>query len=233
MGTPLEQEEPTTRDPAAPEWPALGDRSRLFEDYVRTVDRLIDAAKTADWQTVTRLLDGDDRVSPSSWRPCGRGFTLLHHAAWHGAEPTMVEVLLARGAWCAVRDDGGETPAYVARRRGHTRLLPLLAPPVDAFVGNGGPDVDRDQVDLHLAQLIESRIRPHLEVVYRPPQTAVLNEISGRQLWAPVPGMYGGFQIRQAEGHLYVQSWIRVVGGSGQTHVVTQHGYLLVDEGFV
>ena len=33
--------------------------------------------------------------------------------------------------------------------------------------------------------------------------------------------------------YLYVESWIRVVGDSGQAHVVTHEGVTLVDEGFV
>ena len=219
-------------DMAATEWPALGDRYRLSEDYVRTVHQLVHGAKAADWQSVTRLLDADDRVSPSSRRPGGRGFTLLHHAAWHGAG-SAAQDLVARGAWRAVRDDAGETPADVARHQGHLKLLPLLEAPLDPFTRDGGRGVDRGRVDRHLNDLIESRIRPHLDVIYRPPQTAVLVEIDDRPLWAPVPGMNGGFRIQQAEGHLYVQSWVRVVDGSGEAHVVTQHGFLLVEEGFV
>ena len=46
--------------------------------------------------------------------------------------------------------------------------------------------------------------------------------------------MYGGFSIAlMKESYLYVESWIRVVGDSGQAHVVTHEGVTLVDEGFV
>lgn len=32
---------------------------------------------------------------------------------------------------------------------------------------------------------------------------------------------------------LIVESWSRVVGGSGQAHVITESGSVLVEEGFV
>ena len=45
--------------------------------------------------------------------------------------------------------------------------------------------------------------------------------------------MYGGFDITLQEDYLDVKSWSRVVGGSGQRHVITTAGAILVDEGFV
>lgn len=52
--------------------------------------------------------------------------------------------------------------------------------------------------------------------------------------WFPVPGMYGGFSYwGQLEGGLIVESWSRLVGGSGERHQVTADGHVLVDRGFV
>lgn len=52
-----------------------------------------------------------------------------------------------------------------------------------------------------------------------------------------VDGMYGGFSYRlEGEGHeamLVVESWCRVVQGSGQRHHVTTEGYRLIEQGFV
>ncbi len=45
--------------------------------------------------------------------------------------------------------------------------------------------------------------------------------------------MYGGFHITLRQGYLESSSWCRVVGGSGQLHVITHEGAVLVDEGFV
>ena len=55
--------------------------------------------------------------------------------------------------------------------------------------------------------------------------------------WFPIPGMYGGFSYRwaaeSAKPMLVVESWSRVVGGSGQRHHITADGCNLIEEGFV
>lgn len=55
--------------------------------------------------------------------------------------------------------------------------------------------------------------------------------------WFPVPGMYGGFRYRLvgegAGSMLVVESWCRIVEGSGERHEVTADGYRLVEQGFV
>ncbi|MFE2996365.1 hypothetical protein ACFXG4_15275 [Nocardia sp. NPDC059246] len=52
-----------------------------------------------------------------------------------------------------------------------------------------------------------------------------------------VPGMYGGFSIKLSQPgatpELTVESWCRVVGGSGQRHVARPNRFDLVDMGFV
>ncbi|WP_298575455.1 hypothetical protein [uncultured Luteimonas sp.] len=57
------------------------------------------------------------------------------------------------------------------------------------------------------------------------------------QEWFPIPGMYGGFSYgwagQSSEPMLVVESWSRVVGGSGQRHHITAAGCTLVEEGFV
>ncbi|MCV6967736.1 hypothetical protein H7J50_28625 [Mycobacterium intermedium] len=45
--------------------------------------------------------------------------------------------------------------------------------------------------------------------------------------------MNGGFDVRLVEDFLEVESWCRDVHGSGQAHVITSKGAILVDEGFV
>ena len=55
--------------------------------------------------------------------------------------------------------------------------------------------------------------------------------------WFPVPGMYGGFSYWMEDdctsAKLMVESWCRVVSGSGERHEVTVDGYQLIEEGFV
>ncbi|MGW5106839.1 hypothetical protein [Nocardia sp. NPDC004123] len=56
-------------------------------------------------------------------------------------------------------------------------------------------------------------------------------------MWITVPGMCGGFSIKPSQPgttpELTVESWCRVVGGSGQRYVVRPNGFDLVDMGFV
>jgi len=65
----------------------------------------------------------------------------------------------------------------------------------------------------------------------------VSNEIFGKRMWYPVPGMYGGFEYvlseRSGKPLLTTESWCRIVGGSGQRHEITIDGCVLVEEGFV
>lgn len=54
----------------------------------------------------------------------------------------------------------------------------------------------------------------------------------------PVPGMYGGFYYYlslndEGQYELNVDSWSRICGGSGQTHIITEDKCELIDEGFV
>jgi len=45
--------------------------------------------------------------------------------------------------------------------------------------------------------------------------------------------MYGGSSITLVQDGLDVESWSRVVGGSGQAHHITTDATALIDEGFV
>lgn len=141
----------------------------------------------------------------------------------------MVERLVDMGAWRTLRANDGRRALDVAHDRGHNHLLealqpvPLLTVDEDVLAG----------LDLHLAAVVEGRIRPQLDVQLRHPQCAVLTEIEGRTLWYPVPGMYGGFKVELREDHLYVESWMRPVDGSGQGHLVTRDGAILARTGFV
>ncbi|MET3962816.1 hypothetical protein ABIE44_002750 [Marmoricola sp. OAE513] len=167
------------------------------------------------------------QLSPNHWRPGGTSYyTPLHQAAWHGAPVEVVEELLALGSWRTLRTARGQRAVDIAADGGHERLVDLLA------VKSTGA-ADHAAIDEHLAALVESRIRPQIDLELRHPTTEVLTEVPGRKMWYPVPGMYGGFNIELRDKYLYVTSWSRVVGGSGKAHVVTREGTMLVDRGFV
>jgi len=75
------------------------------------------------------------------------------------------------------------------------------------------------------------------EAGLRMPELQTLLELEAAEMWFAVPGMYGAFSFRLAanapEALLISESWIRVMGGSGQRHEITAKGSRLVEEGFV
>lgn len=230
-------------------WNGVLDATQYSDVVVAARHRLADAAKAGDWPMVFRLLDQPDAmVRVNDWRPGGTAwFTPLHQAAWHGAPTSVASELVARGALRSLTDSRGRTALDVRTERNsaefvskgagaqsYLALRGLLAPPPSPL----SPARIR-ALDTHLAAVIEGRISGVLyegrdpQAVLRYPPVAILHEVPGLRLWFPVPGMYGGFDIRLRDGYLEVNSWCRVVGGSGQRHVITEQGSTLVGEGFV
>lgn len=211
-------------------WHAAMDRDAYAEPFLATVDAIADAARAGRWSDVFAALDtksSDGTTShPNLWRIGGSsGFAPLHQAAWHGAPVEVVRELVGRGAWRTLRTVDGRDAASIARQRGHEKLIPELQPPPPTG------DLQFSVLDGHLMGLIEARVRPALDVTLRYPQAAVVHEAGA--IWYPVPGMYGGFQLKAIPEGVEAESWIRVVGGSGQRHVITRNGCQLVEEGFV
>ena len=224
--------------PASNNWPGVLDSGLLKDEAVARNHRLADAAKAGRWPDVFEVLDLP-WVGPNSWRVGGSSwFAPLHQAAWHGAPAGVVSSLLERGALRSLPTHDGRTAYDVAAERGNDSLLELLRPEPAPLT--------RERIsalDAHLASVIDGRLtlpggiaesyeRPLRESLRYPP-VALLHEVDGQQVWFGVPGMYGGFSIALQRGYLYVESWIRVVGGSGQAHVITHEGAVLVEEGFV
>ncbi len=219
-------------------WPGVLDPGLLKPEAVERSNRLADAAKSGNWPRVFETLDlawvnvNQPRIDGASW------FAPLHQAAWRGAPVTIVEELLRRGALRSLPARDGRTPYDVAREQGRVGLLEMLTPPPSPL------DADRmAALDRGLASVIEGRLklpegiadsyeRPLREALRYPP-VGVLHECPGQAVWFAVPAMYGGFHVELMRGYLFVTSWIRVVGGSGQSHVVTHEGVTLVEEGFV
>jgi hypothetical protein len=244
----------TDRDHNAPDdpfvWRGILDPSLLRDDVNAASHRLADAAKTGDWSTVFDLLE-DPRVDINWWRPGGPAwFAVLHQAAWHGAPTEVAAELIRRGALRSLRDSRGRTSYDVRCQRDLTAKSPKgvaaqqrkslalrerhLKPPPSPLL----PATLRI-LDQHLADVIDSRIRgvlddsrnPHQMLRY--PPVEILHEVPGQRLFFPVPGMYGGFDIRLLDDVLSVKSWCRIIGGSEQQHLITTEGTILVDEGLV
>lgn len=212
------------------EWQGVLDPDVLNSALVAHAARLADAAKAGRWDTVLELVEGRSTWSDANqWRITGRSwFTPLHQAAWLGAPVGVAERLLLAGAWRSLRTAEGGRPLDIARQRGHHHLLGALA-----VRDLGAADQRRVTAwDSHLADLIAERARPLDPVRFRPVPTELLVMEQMDTLWVPYPGMYGGFSLSVHRGRLVVESWSRVAGGSGQAHVITESGSVMVEEGF-
>ena len=231
-------------------WRGVLDPGLVHDDVVAASHRFADAAKTGEWSSVlTMLNDPTSPIDVNWWRPGGTAwFTVLHQAAWHGAPVNVVATLIRRGALLTLTESRGRTAhdVFVDRARkihwgkgvgvaneSRTLLEQHLMPPPSPLSPN-----EIHSLECHLAEVIDGRIhglfdgRDPREVLRYPP-VEILHEVPDQHLWFPVPGMYGGFDICLQDNFLDVKSWCRVVGGSGQQHLITSAGAILVDEGFV
>jgi hypothetical protein len=219
---------------STPTWDGVTKAETLHREVVRMRSDLADAAKAYRWPEVLGTL----REHPewvNTWRLDGPSwFTPLHQAAHGGASSEVVEQLLALGAWRSLETAWGERAVDIAERQRHRHLLEVLAPSPRQRVP---PGVLR-KIQGHFHAVIRGRaedlVREH---ALRLPDLEPLLELEPAKMWFPVPGMYGGFSYHlgsdRALPTLIVESWCRVVGGSGQRHEVTGKGSALVDEGFV
>ena len=195
---------------------------------------LADAAKRFDWAGVFEIL-ADNRVSVNAWRLDGRSFfTPLHQAAFGNAPVDVVSRLIGLGAWRTLPTSSGERAVDIAERRGHRQLVFLLEPDYKHLV----PVEQLAAIQTHFHAMIRERAGELVDRhTLRLPELAVLLELEDPYMAFPVVGMYGGFYF-QLEGQganakLMVESWSRVVMGSGQRHGITEFGCVLVEEGFV
>lgn len=212
------------------DWPGIIDVDALKASYVNDIDHLVDAAKTGHWTEVFKRLDAGGRPVANQWRVGGKSwFAPLHHAAWLGAPVDVVDQLIQRGAWKSLRNADGDRPFEIAQKRGHHHLRESLR------VRETSEYEQRTFVawNRHLTELTTERTRGLDPVRYRPVPTELIALEQLESLWFTYPGMYGGFGMSIHKDRLFVESWSRVVGGSGQAHVITERGCVLVDEGFV
>ncbi|MBL3698226.1 hypothetical protein [Leucobacter luti] len=211
------------------EWPGVVDSGSLTENHVASVTLLADAARAGRWDDVFGLLDANERLSANQWRIGGRSlFAPLHQAAWLGAPVDVVAELIRRGGWRSLRTAEGDRPIDLSRQRGHGHLTEVLAVRV--------PHEQEQQRfaawDRHLAELISARTERVGHVSVRPVPTELIALEPLEDLYFGYPGMYGGFSMSIFKDRLFVESSSRVVGGSGQAHVITEGSCVLVEEGF-
>lgn len=95
-----------------------------------------------------------------------------------------------------------------------------------------------EAITTHFCELVRECVSTYsgVKIILPPPIEEPLPSFNTKA-WFPVPGMCGGFSYWfEEDGEspvLIVESWSRVVQGSGQRHEVTQDGTRLLDEGFV
>jgi len=98
---------------------------------------------------------------------------------------------------------------------------------------------DLSIIEKRFHELILKRNEPNKEFIEDEGKILpeISNDLQNESKWFPVPGMYGGFSYslweRDGKPILTTSSWIRICGGSGQTHEITTEGCVLVEEGFV
>ncbi len=217
-------------------WDGITGQGVLDEGSAALRHRLADAAKAYDWPAVLTLLR-EHRSLVNTTRPGGSSlFAPLHQAA-HGDAPAAVcKELVQLGAWCMLQNARGERPIDIAEHRGHAGAAEILRPQLKRRVPFG----ILMAIQAHFHAVIRERADDLVRRAgLRLPELGPLLELPSDSgpIWFAVPGMYGGFSYRLTsdgvEATIVAESWCRVVGGSGQRHVITSAGSQLVDEGFV
>ncbi|KAI9717673.1 MAG: hypothetical protein M1812_004618 [Candelaria pacifica] len=177
---------------------ALDQNSKDFNKYYSDRWQLAHAQQNAKWDMMFQILAKAKHLYKQSWANTFRlaqqgggvhipsGYTLLHHAAWHGASKEVVSKLLELGAWKSVRTIRGEdiTPLEMAQKYGHTHLFDILAPvirhtiPLKVMLGL--------QENLHnkIWKSIDEQERGHFKL--RLPDISVLTELEVPDMWFPI-----------------------------------------------
>jgi hypothetical protein len=215
----------------AVEWDGVTTRDAYKPAVVAGRDELADAARDGAWTRVLEILSAHPGWVNAARVGSRSGYAPLHQAAWHGAGPDVTGRLLDLGAWRTLRSSSGERATDIAEARGHTQLRNLLEP------------VIRQPVPAPVLAALQGRLHRLIEEEsyalaakhrLRLPQLEIMTELpAGSRVWFPVPGMYGGFGFTLDGGALIVESWNRVVEGSGQRHRITADATVLLEAGFV
>ena len=218
----------------SPTWDGITRAETLNASAAAARHAFADAARAYNWPAVLAVLARDQQLIHST-RPGGSSrYSVLHQAAHGGAPAEVVEQLLALGAWRTLRTAHGERPLDLAERHGHAHLRALLQPVLRHTV----PADELQAMQQHFHAVIRERadalVREH---ALRLPELEPLLEMAEPRLWFAVPGMVGGFHFwldtLAGDPVVIAESWSRVVDGSGQRHLVSPHGSLLLAEGFV
>eukprot|EP00741_Cyanophora_paradoxa_P025753 tig00000391_g24851.t1 len=229
------------------EWDGCTLSATLQDAMVKHRNDVHAAGKAGQWDKLLALLEEEPAfVNSSGMDDAGKDlYSPLHWAAELGAPKAVVEKLVKMRAWRSLRNLNGETAEDVARRTGRPELADQLKPAKREDCPE--PEVLKS-LQKHFHDVIRARCKDLCEEhALRLPEIEPLTEIlgggedpdlaAGASWYFTVPGMYGGFSYRLADVAgdpcLVAESWCRVAEGSGQRHLVTPFGSVLLAEGFV
>jgi hypothetical protein len=206
----------------------------IDEDFIAANNAIADAAREGDWDSLFKQFEKWPELINYP-RILGEAlYTPLHQAARNGAPARVVDLLLSLGAFRTLRNKKGEIPLDTALRAGHQHLFSALKP-------HQLHPVKSDHLMLmtrHFHELVHERIKEFAAIpVMRLPILDPLTEMNVPILWCPIPGMYGGFNLQLKRSgdcpQIIADSWSRVVGGSGQKHLIMPQGYVQLEDGTV
>ncbi|KAK6349029.1 hypothetical protein TWF730_009789 [Orbilia blumenaviensis] len=212
------------------EWSGAGVTSTYHDNYVSQRNKLADYAFNGRFDKALEFIE--EHSIPNSWRlrePDDKrppsGWTTLHQAAMLSTSTiSHIERLVSLGAFKNIRTmDTNETAYDIARRHNRSRDI------IDALKPHYERPLDQQTISnlqRGLDEVVMSRVSSLVEESrFRIPPIEVLLEFPGLHIWCPIPGFYGGFHIKMQEDNtLELESFCRVAGGSGETHVVQLDG---------
>jgi hypothetical protein len=217
------------------EWCGMVKSDSFSENAQKTRKEFEQVIKSNRWDDVFSALEQNPDLINATFLDNSLWYSPLHHLTEENAPVEIIEKTISLGAWRTLKTFNDEKAIDIALRQGRQELVSLLTP---IYCHNIQLE-SLLKIQKHFHEVIIGRINviPNWKAL-RLPELEVLLEIKDPSMWFPVPGMYGGFNYRLAFNkdktvRLISESWIRVVGGSGQRHEITSKGSELVEEGFV
>ncbi|KAK6354847.1 hypothetical protein TWF696_003979 [Orbilia brochopaga] len=214
------------------EWTGGQIQDTYSDGYQNIRNQLADLAYTGRFDKAIELIQQNDCAN--SWRlrtadefdtRPPTGWTTLHQAAiLPTATLSHIERLITLGAYRNLRTlDTNETAYDLAKRHNRPRDILAALKPVnrrglsDETIAN----LQRGQDEVIMSR-VEKLVKEHK---FRMPPVEVLIELQEMHFWCPIPGFYGGFHIQMLDDNcIEMESFCRVVGGSGEKHIVNPDG---------
>lgn len=216
------------------EWCGVVKSDSFSEDARNNRKKFEQVIKSKKWDDVLSALGQNPNLINESFLDNTLWYSPLHYLTEENAPIEVIEKTVSMGAWRTIKASNGEKAIDIAVRKGNKNLVNLLTPIY--FHNVKLETLSKIQKNFHQVIIGRINVLEKWESL-RLPDLEVLLEFEIPSMWFPVPGMYGGFNYefvpKGRTAKLVSESWIRVVGGSGQRHEITSKSSKLVEEGFV